>query len=226
MEGRLRSRPGGVSAAAPAGLRPLGIGGARDSYLYVPETYEPANPAPLVLLLHGAGGHARDGLALLQNLADGAGLILLAPASRQPTWDILASRRYGPDVTMIDRALQWTFSRYAVDPACMAVGGFSDGASYALSLGLTNGNLFTHVLAFSPGFMAPAAQRGSPRVFVTHGTYDGVLPIEMCSRRIVPQLERSGYGVRYREFEGGHEISPKLASEALEWFATEHRRGA
>ena len=220
-EGRLRARPTKVNTAAPLGLRPLGIGGTRDSYLYVPETYDPESPAPLVLLLHGAGGHAHDGLALLRDLAESTGTILLAPASREPTWDILVSRRYGPDVAMIDRALAWTFSRYAVDPAYMAVGGFSDGASYALSLGITNGDLFTHVLAFSPGFMAPATQKGSPHIFISHGTRDGVLPIERCSRKIVPQLERAGYDVRYREFEGGHKVLPEIAGEALEWFATE-----
>lgn len=38
--------------------------------------------------------------------------------------------------------------------------GFSDGASYALSLGLPNGNLFSHIVAFSPGFMrAPTLVR-------------------------------------------------------------------
>ena len=61
---------------------------------------------------------------------------------------------------------------------------------------------FTHVLAFSPGFLAPAERVGSPRIFVSHGTRDGWLPIERCSRRIVPQLERAGYEVRYREFDG------------------------
>jgi predicted esterase len=127
---------------------------------------------------------------------------------------------------MIDRALEWTFCRYSVDPACMAVGGFSDGASYALSLGLTNGDLFTHVFAFSPGFMAPAARGGSPRIFITHGTHDQVLPIDVCSRRIVPQLERSSYQVRYREFEGGHRIPPEMVREALEWFAAEQGRRA
>jgi phospholipase/carboxylesterase len=64
--------------------------------------------------------------------------------------------------------------------------GFSDGASYALSLGLTNGDLFRHVIAFSPGFMAPAARRGEPPVFVSHITRDGVLPIGVTSHRIVP----------------------------------------
>ena len=194
------------------------LGAARESYLYVPAGYRTERLAPLVLLLHGAGGHARQGLDLLRTLADATGVILLAPASRERTWDLLVGRRYGPDATMIERALEQTFSRYAIDPGRVAIGGFSDGASYALSLGLTNGDLFTHVLAFSPGFMAPARRRGSPRVFVSHGTRDGVLPIERCSRKVVPQLSRADYEVRYREFDGGHTIPPEIALEAVSWF--------
>ena len=95
-----------------------------------------------------------------------------------------------------------------------------------LSLGITNGDLFTHVLAFSPGFMVPAGQRGSPRIFVSHGAHDGWLPIDRCSRRIVPQLERAGYEVRYREFEGGHVVPPEVASEATDWFTAKQNRRA
>jgi len=197
------------------------LGAARDSYLYVPEGYRAERPVPLVLLLHGAGGHARQGLDLLRDLADAAGLLVLAPASRDRTWDLLVGRRYGPDLAMIDQALEQTFSRYTIDPAHLAIGGFSDGASYALSLGITNGDLFTHVIAFSPGFMAPAGQTGTPRIFVSHGTRDGVLPIERCSRRIVPELERGGYDVLYREFDGGHTISGEIALEAVGWFTQE-----
>ena len=218
MDGRLRARPGRVTGAAPVGLQPLMLGAARDSYLYVPATYRVERPVPLVLLLHGAGGHAHQGLDLLRSLADAAGLLLLAPASREHTWDLLVSRRYGPDLALIDRALEQTFSRYAVAPERVAVGGFSDGASYALSLGITNGDFFTHVIAFSPGFIASAGQMGSPRVFVSHGTRDGVLPIGRCSRKIIPQLEHAGYDVLYREFDGGHTISPEIALEAVGWF--------
>lgn len=125
---------------------------------------------------------------------------------------------------MIDQALDWAFSRYAIDQRFIAIGGFSDGASYALSLGITNGDLFTHIIAFSPGFMAPAGQRGCPPIFISHGTYDEVLPIGRCSRRIVPQLQRNGYEVRYREFEGGHKISPEIALEAVERFTAERLR--
>ena len=214
----MRARPGRVTGAAPVGLQPLMLGAARDSYLYVPATYRAECPVPLVLLLHGAGGHAQQGIGLLRSLADAAGLLLLAPASRGHTWDLLVGRRFGPDLALIDRALGQTFSRYAVAPKRVAVGGFSDGASYALSLGITNGDLFGHVVAFSPGFVAPAGQTGSPRIFVSHGTRDRVLPIDCCSRKIVPQLERSGYEVLYREFDGGHAIPPEIATEAVGWF--------
>jgi phospholipase/carboxylesterase len=79
--GRLRARPSGAGGESPVGLRLLEPGG---SYLYVPAGYRALRPAPLVLLLHGAGEDARDGLALLRQQADEAGLILLAPSSRGP----------------------------------------------------------------------------------------------------------------------------------------------
>ncbi len=221
IEGRLRARPTDTpGGAAPIGLRPPS-GDGNDGYLYVPAAYHPERPSPLAVLLHGAGEDARDGLALLRQHSDAAGMILLALSSRGPTWDLILGRgRYGPDVAAIDRALENTFSSYTIDPTRVAVGGYSDGASYGLSLGISNGDLFTHVLAFSPGFMAPTGRTGSPRIFVSHGTHDRWLPIERCSHRIVPQLERAGYDVRYREFEGGHVVPPEIGSEAAAWFAT------
>ena len=45
----------------------------------------PDRPAPLVVVLHGAGGHAEGALALLRPVADRAGAILLAPAGRTTT---------------------------------------------------------------------------------------------------------------------------------------------
>jgi phospholipase/carboxylesterase len=225
-KGRLQARPAvrsSLETAPLVGLRPLALGGAaRNGYLFVPASSQNGRPAPLTVLLHGAGEDARDGLALLREHADRARLILLALSSRGPTWDLIVGRgRCGPDVAAIDRALEQTFSHYAVDPARVAMGGYSDGASYALSLGIANGDLFTHVLAFSPGFMAPPGQVGSPRIFVSHGTYDRWLPIEQCSRSIVPHLQRAGYEVCYREFGGGHVVPPEIGHEAVAWFTTE-----
>jgi phospholipase/carboxylesterase len=219
-KGRLKARPSRPNGVAPVGLRPLELGGGSEGYLYVPAGYAARRPAPLALLLHGAGEDARDGLAQLRQQADEEDLILLALSSRGPTWDLVLGRgRYGRDVAAIDEALGQVFSSYTVDAGRLAVGGYSDGASYALSLGISNGDLFGHVLAFSPGFMAPAGRVGSPRFFVSHGTRDGWLPIDRTSRRLVPELQGLGYEVRYQEFDGPHVVPPEIAQQAVGWFA-------
>jgi len=215
---RLQARPGGApGATAGPGTQPLGLGSQRDGVVYAPPSYQPGRAAPLVLTLHGAGGSARRNLPRLQSLADERGMLLLAVDARDRTWDVVLGR-YGPDVAFIDAALAQTFSRYTVNPARLAVEGFSDGASYALGLGLSNGDLFTHLLAFSPGFVPLMEDEGLPRIFVSHGTADPVLPIDQCSRRIVPELQRRRYAVQYVEFEGGHVVPPSVAREGLDWF--------
>lgn len=219
-EGRLLSRPTNpTKEMLNAGRHSLQIERKREALLYIPKTKKPKNPAPFALMLHGAGGNAHHGLSLIQNLADEAGIIILSPGSQVSTWDVIADD-YGADVKFIDQALQFTFERCAIDTSRLAVGGFSDGASYALSLGIINGELFSHIVAYSPGFMAPTGQTGKPRIYISHGTEDRVLPIERCSRRIVPQLKRGGYDVLYREFEGPHTIPPDIVSESVKWFTS------
>jgi predicted esterase len=217
QDARLLARPGHPEEAAQPGLHELGLGGARDGYLYVPKGYRPDRPAPLAVMLHGAGGSARSALGSFRELADDAGLILLAADSRGRTWDVLEGG-YGPDIAFLDRALELTFARCAIDPQRIAAEGFSDGASYALSIGVTNGDLFSHVIAFSPGFVKPMEKDGSPEIYVSHGKSDQVLPIDACSRRIVPRLRSAGYEVLYREFDGPHTVPEDIAREALEWF--------
>lgn len=214
-DGRLTARPGAPATDAPTGTITIETGG-RQALLFVPKSYRPQTAAPLAVMLHGAGGAARGGLDLLQELAEANGMLLLAPASGDRTWDVIVDD-FGPDVLAIDRALDEVFAAYAVDARRLAIGGFSDGASYALSLGLANGDLFSHVIAFSPGFMSPPARVGRPAIYVSHGVRDDVLPIDACSRRIVPRLEREGYDVLYREFDGPHTVPDDIRAEAVEW---------
>jgi phospholipase/carboxylesterase len=153
----------------------------------------------------------------LSALADDTGAVLLAPDSRATTWDAIGGG-FGPDVEFIDRALDWVFERCAVNAARLVLSGFSDGATYALALGLANGDLFSRVLAFSPGFLIPIdPQRGRPVVCISHGVRDRILPIDQCSRRIVPLLKQAGYSVRFEEFDGGHQIPPELIKSAADW---------
>lgn len=219
----LSARPGAstppLAHLAAAGVHPVDVGLPRPALVHVPADWSADAPAACAVLLHGSGGDPHQGLSLLEPHAAAAGVIVAAPPSTDYTWDRVLGG-YGPDVAVIDALLRWVFDRHAVDASRLALGGFSDGASYALSLGLDHGDLFTHLIALSPGFAAPVAPSGHPRIFISHGTSDRVLPVSHCSRRVVPMLRGAGYKVDYQEFEGGHEIPQDIAR----WAALELTR--
>lgn len=223
--GHLSARPRrSLPEVAPrSGRFELGLGDGRDGLFYVPEKL--TGPVPLLVLLHGAGGSGDgitrrlDALKLARELQ----MALVAPDSRGRTWDMIRGT-FGPDVEFLDRALARVFAIVPIDPERTGVGGFSDGASFALSLGLSNGDLFTHVVAFSPGFFTVRQPRAGARLFVSHGQQDAILPIDSTSRRMVPALQRAGWDVRYREFNGPHTVPAAIAREAFLWIAGKSER--
>jgi len=215
-DGRIPARPRSGITTSGSGTRPLGLD-TRDAILQLPATKTPA-PVPLLVLLHGAGGTGSGILKRLGSFASGAGVAVLAPDSRDSTWDAIRGD-YGQDVSFISRALDRVFETTAVDASRVSVGGFSDGATYAISLGLLNGDLFGRVLAFSPGFFVGGLARGKPQFFISHGTHDPVLPIDRCSRLIVPALQKRGYDITFRQFDGGHEVPPNIALAGMKWAA-------
>ena len=173
VQGRLLARPATPTRTASPGLHALGLSAGHDGLLYVPAGYRADQPAPLVLMLHGAGRGAEEGMLPFRDRADDAGLVLLAPQSRYSTWDVVHVGGYGPDVAFIDEALALVFDTVAIAPGRVAIEGFSDGATYALSLGLINGDLFTHIIAHSPGFIVSGTPHGKPKVeIVTLTEYD------------------------------------------------------
>lgn len=205
------------------GLHPLGLGAdanARDGLLYVPASYTATRPLPLMVLLHGAGGSAANWFGSYAARAEAANFILLAPDSRFTTWDASLGATFSLDVPFIDLALRETFKQCAVDATKIAIAGFSDGASYALTVGLANGDLFNRVLAFSPGYFVDSTRRGKPPLFFSHGTSDQVLPIDRASRTMVPRFRNEGYTVEYVEFSGGHEVPPAISDQAFAWLRT------
>jgi phospholipase/carboxylesterase len=216
-EGRLTARPAARADSAILGERYI-TSSSGEGYSYVPSSYRPTVAAPVCVLLHGAGGNAQRFIRRFESVADSAGVILLAPQSHFPTWDLIYSGDYGYDVIQIDALLREMFRRYRIDERRLCVAGFSDGASYALSLGRANGDLFTHVIAFSPGFIATGVRaHGRPLVFMSHGTADNILPIERTGRRVLTALERDRYRVLFREFSGGHTVPADVAIEAFAW---------
>lgn len=214
-DGRLQARPRTDLGPPATGLSALQLGNsARDGVLYVPDNVVTDRPVPLIVMLHGAGGSAGSIENAIQPMAAETGAVILATDSKGTTWDVVRTG-YGDDIVFLNAALEKVFGMMSVDPARIAIAGFSDGASYSLGVGIINGDLFSRVLAFSPGFLPPVLAVGKPTVFISHGTGDPVLPIDLTSRQIVENLSAGGYDVTFRQFDGGHVMSAALVREAF-----------
>ena len=218
-DGALTARPQHRVGTSATGQVKLGLDRERDAILQLPK--ESKSPVPLLVMLHGATQSAEDMFWYLDSTPDETGVAVLAPNSRDTTWDAIRGS-FGEDVEFINRALARVFETASIDPSRVSIGGFSDGASYALALGLINGDLFSGVVAFSAGFVVDHSPHGKqPRFFISHGTRDHILPIDRCGRRIAAALKARGYQVTFREFEGDHEIPPEIAREGLAWAAAQ-----
>ena len=216
--GRLASRPQKTADACAPGERRLVLSSGPDAHLYIPAAAASRTSVPLLVFLHGAGGSADQTIEYMRPIADEYGFVLLVPGSVGRTWDGIREKPE-VDAARIDEALRVAFESCPVDRRRLAIGGFSDGASYALTIGLGNGDLFSHVIAFAPcGVSRDVKLIEGPRVFVSHGAQDDVLPIERCGRPIVAALKRKGYEVRFVEFQGKHEIPANVAAAAFAWF--------
>ena len=206
---RLDARPRPSAKPCPPGEYELRISPDRRALMRV--TPRGGGARALLVALHGAGsGGAPGGLWAFRGAWSVPGLVIVAPAAAGSAWTLGAV-----DVDFVDRALQRAFARCKVDPRRVGVGGFSSGAGMALWLGLSNGDLLRAVIALSGGGSLPDDRLGKPRVFVAHGTVDGVIPVELGGDVIVRKLRGEGYAVMYRRFRGGHRVVPSIARDAV-----------
>lgn len=217
--GRLAFRlpPDTVEAPLPAGRHALTFPEGREAVLVVPEDLDPDAPVPLLVLFHGAGGEANKVLPHFVRWARDRRFLLLAPQSMFPTWDIVIGG-HGPDLERLDAALLQVASHFRLDPGHLAFAGFSDGGSYALSVGLSNGDVASHVIALSAGFMNTFTRNGSPKVFIAHGRSDSQLPFETSARPHALKLLEEGVDLTLLPFEGDHVIVPEVVARAIGFF--------
>ena len=217
LSARLTARPGTPTVAVSKGRTLLGLGDLRDGFLYVPHCYDASTPIPVVVALHGSGSSSAFWVQY-EPRAEAHCFAMLAPDSRSGSWDI-AEGRLGPDIAFIDRALEHFFDRVNADPGRIVLLGFSDGASYSISIGVSNGDLFDHLVAHSPGFFIPFEPLvGQPPIFISHGTSDAILPVATTRDQIVPNFLQAGYEVEFVEFDGGHVLPETVAERALDWW--------
>jgi phospholipase/carboxylesterase len=200
---------------------------AGEAYAYIP--IGASGPRPLLVVLHGAGGEPANVLNAYKAQADANQIVLLIPRSIKGTWDMvddLKSRlgaemnvqpRYGKDLQALDASLADLFSKVAIDVRHVGISGFSDGASYALSVGTANPQLFTTIMALSPGHSFTKNYDKRQRIFISHGEQDQVLPFSNA-RAIAARLRSRGMTVQFEAFQGRHEVPEAIRAKAIAFF--------
>jgi phospholipase/carboxylesterase len=195
--------------------------GARGGFsLYVPETYDPDRPHPVVFALHGGAGNGRGFLWSWLRDARAAGAILVAPTAVGDTWAL-----QGPDADSpnLERILGEVRARWNVDAARLLLTGMSDGGTFSYVSGLVEGSPFTHLApacaAFHPmltAFGDAARIRGLP-IHVTHGVHDWMFAVDMA-REAHAALAAAGARVTYREIEDlSHCYPTEVNPDILAW---------
>jgi predicted esterase len=211
-----------IDASAVTGSVTVERGESR-GYLLTPSVLEPGASYPLVVVLHGAGRQDEMLARAYASEADRRRAFFFVLRSLRPTWDLIAGGD-GEDLDFLGWALAWIDSRYPTDASRRALVGYSDGASYALAVGLSNPRAFAAVMGWAAGFLAIDAHNLAPddprpRVLLEHGTQDQIFPFDQVAVPLRDALGRLGYDVTFRVDEGGiHWPSPEFQTAALDWF--------
>lgn len=189
-------------------------------WLYVPETYAPTRPHPVVFALHGGSGRGRAFLWSWLAACRSRGAILVAPTSLGQTWAIQSDDRDSPHLSS---ALAFVRSKWTVDPTRILLTGMSDGGTFCYSSGLGAGSPFTHLApvaaAFHPvltGMADPERIEGLP-IHILHGVRDWMFPVAMAQEANA-HLTRAGASVTYREIADlSHTYGADLSTMILDW---------
>jgi polyhydroxybutyrate depolymerase len=159
----------------------------RKYLLYVPATYNPGNPTPLIISMHGFAGwpaHQMD-VSRWNALADQYGFIVVYPAGRGLPMYWRTGGVSGDaadmmqDVTFISDLIDKLEAEYTIDPTRIYANGFSNGGGMSFVLSCKLADRIAAVGIVSGTYLFPWDEcnptRPSP-VIVFHGSADPVIP--------------------------------------------------
>ncbi len=187
--------------------------------------------APLLLLLHGVGSHEEDLFGLSPWLDPRYTVVSArAPQRHGGGWGWYPVTFYENGIEfdeevafqsaeILELFIQECHREYGTNPTRTVLMGFSQGAAMALLLLLTRPECLSAAVLMSGRLIPEAAQQaahymqlvGKP-VFVAHGLYDAVLPIDQ-GRAIEAELKRYPVLMTYKEYPMGHEVSPQSIAD-------------
>jgi phospholipase/carboxylesterase len=197
---------------------------------------EPPGPARTLVLLHGFGADERDLLPLARELDPRLRTISLqAPVELEFGGRAWYRLQQGPDgisfdpeeVAEAERVAREAIEEIAREDPRPILCGFSQGAGMALSAVLGRPDLAAGVLALSAVPPRQAAQSKGLRVFLAHGTFDPLVPVQ-AARATRELLQKLGADVTFREYPMGHMICAEEMADArafVQKIAEEPARG-
>jgi phospholipase/carboxylesterase len=191
---------------------------------------------PLLLLLHGIGSNEDDLFGLAPYLDERFMIVSArAPLVMGPgsfAWfnieftnaGIVADLKQAEQShALLLRFIDELVETYDVDPPRVFLMGFSQGAMMSLTALLARPEKVAAVVAMSGRFPSqvktptPEALRDKP-VFVSHGIYDPMLPVE-SGRETREKLEALEVALTYREYPMGHEVSMESLRDTTAWLS-------
>jgi phospholipase/carboxylesterase len=200
----------------------------------VEEPRAPQGPThPTIIYIHGRGADEEDLLGLSGYLDKRLMSISVRapypfPFSGGFTWYEITPE-LGADPVMfrssydkLSAFVADVCAHYPIDPRRLFLFGFSMGSVMAYALSLTRPGLVRAVVACS-GYIAEGThltyqwdKLGGTQFFVTHGTQDPVLPVQV-GRRAQELLTAGGVRHQYREYSMGHQISEESLRDIAGW---------
>lgn len=207
------------------------------TYLERPAQHAAGRPAWLLVLMHGVGSNEQDLFGLVPYVPQQFHVLSLrapfamgmgAYAWFQFTVDADGTRHINvPQEQQARILLQQTVEQAAqqldIPPERVVLGGFSQGGIMSLSQLLTQPQTLRAALVWHSRLLpeiaslhAPAAAFEGKSAWVSHGTYDNVIPLT-SAHAVRDRLASLPLQLSYHEYPGAHEIRPEELRASMQW---------
>ncbi|CAE7503510.1 exgA [Symbiodinium natans] len=165
-----------------------------------------AGSLPLLFVLHGAGrtkASVESSVLQFSKMSSRNKILIAIPMSIDRTWDLRQTATTGQasaDAAFISYILDCLNRDYYIDSGRIAVMGFSDGGSYAISLAVNNPEVFQAAMSWSAGYYLEsrhsgqaAPTRSKPNILHGHGQVDELFDFQKVAVPMRQSLRSSGH---------------------------------
>ncbi|MHC4841109.1 MAG: CE1 family esterase [Planctomycetota bacterium] len=229
VAGSVNSSPSGGSGGTYPGnqTRTVSVSGLgnQNYYLYIPNSYNPANPMPIMWGFHGSAGSpsgsdaaAQQVRSYWQSVADSGGFIVLAQVATGSTGGWIPSNT----VAVFNEISTDVMGAYNIEQKRIHAWGFSAGGHLIHGLALANANLFASY-GVSAGALQALAGTGAPAAAARKipcdlhiGSTDTIVPpsvVQADRQTFISAGWTLSTDLFYTEFTGGHTFTTTHLSE-------------